>query len=128
MKPRFTNRQTPKLEQLTELQVRQLAVASVRLDNNADEPAAGFGVDRFRDFEVWDIVDAGGMKRFEAWVHDDEAGFVFFAGTEELLGWLTQGAFSSDDERAWQFVAESAENTDFGDSLAGAMMWELEEI
>lgn len=128
MKPRFTNRQTPKLEQLTELQTRQLALASLRLDNNADDPTAGFGVDRFKDLEVWDIVDAAGMKRFEVWVHDDESGFVFFAGTEELLGSVNQAAFSSDDERAWQFVAEAAENTDFGDSLAGAMIWELEEI
>ncbi|MBX7079526.1 MAG: hypothetical protein K1X88_10095 [Nannocystaceae bacterium] len=121
--PRFADCSRPtSIAALSELQREQLrAYAAVR-EPGLEDPGAGFGTARLRGLEIWQVLDDAGAKRFEAWVHDVDAGAVF-AADGRLVGTIEQFSLRSSDAAAWDFVATAAAATTFADDDAGAISW-----
>ncbi len=106
MPPRFVDaRAITSIDQLTEIQQQQLAVAGRKYDG-ADRPAA----DRLAGDEPeseegsflgfcdhWRVVD-GDQHLFDAWIYNVDSGTIFRADTTEVVAEIIQFGLECEDD------------------------------
>ena len=126
--PRFVNCRRPSsLAALSERQREQLLRVSPKLDGDTRDPEIGFGSERFRGLEIWEVRDDDDALRFEVWVHDVESGFAFTPDGAHIGSIVQFGFACAEDPEAWDLIAAAAAASDFGEADAGTISWSRDE-